>query len=228
MSAGLIYLQTSNFGIDKIPDGPVLCNSIKGFSVVLFYSPTRCQYSPAALQELKRVVGTVNGVVFAVLNIDKHMDVVRMSRNTLTSVEGVPYIMLYFNGVPKQIYPENFPFTAEAMRNFAATVSIGITKAMNNTQRQPRAGQPNQQGSPTGSRDIEQAASAPHRGGGSLGGSAKNTIYYIGSPLKRKNCTYISVDDQQVAISKSSQAQKGRQQQQSRANYPPVGNVNYR
>lgn len=175
MSAGPLYLQTSNFGINKIPDGPVLCNSIKGFSVVLFYSPTRCQYSPHALAELKSVVGHVNGVVFAVLNIDKFMDVVKMSRNTITSIDGVPYIMLYYNGVPRQIYPENYPYTAEAIRAFASTVSTNIAKSMATATQQAQ-----QKEAPAIKKDE----------------GVKKTIYYIGTPLKRKNCTYISVDTQ--------------------------------
>jgi len=178
MSSGPLYLQTSNFGINKIPDGPVLCNSIKGFSVVLFYSPSRCPYSPHALAELKSIVGHVNGVVFAVLNIDKYMDVVKMSRNTITAIDGVPYIMLYYNGVPRQIYPENYPYTAEAMRAFASTVSSNMAKSMANaTQTQPQSKEPPKKD------DVP-----------------KKTIYYIGTPLKRRNCTYISVDTQMTSI----------------------------
>lgn len=130
MVAGLLYLQSSNFGKDNISEGVALCNSIKGFSVVLFYSPTKCRYSPYALQEFKKVSGTINGVIFAVLDIDKNMETVRMSRDTVTSIEGVPYIMLYYNGTPRQIYPEDYPFTSEAIRDFSASVSIGIAKSM--------------------------------------------------------------------------------------------------
>jgi hypothetical protein len=130
MSTGLVYLRSENFGVDKIKEGPVLCNSIKGFSVVLFYSPQHCQYSPGALQEFKRIVGTVNGVVFAVLNIDSSMDVVRRSRNTITPIEGVPYIMLYYNGIPRQVYPDSYDLTAEAIRNFSASVSTRIAHTL--------------------------------------------------------------------------------------------------
>lgn len=187
MSSGPLYLQTSNFGINKIPDGPVLCNSIKGFSLVLFYSPSRCQYSPHALAELKRVVGHVNGVVFAVLNIDKYMDVVKMSRNTITSIDGVPYIMLYYNGVPRQIYPENYPYTADAIRSFASTVSTNMAKSM-----------------ATASQTLA-AKETPKKDDGS-----KKSIYYIGTPLKRKNCTYISVDTQLSSITQLSSATQMR------------------
>lgn len=183
MSSGPLYLQTSNFGINKIPDGPVLCNSIKGFSVVLFYSPSRCQYSPHALAELKSVVGHVNGVVFAVLNIDKYMDVVKMSRNTITSIDGVPYIMLYYNGVPRQIYPENYPYTADAIRSFASTVSSNMAKSM-----------------ATASQNQAKETPSPKKDDG-----VKKSIYYIGTPLKRKNCTYISVDTQLTSITQHQQ-----------------------
>ena len=176
MSTGLVYLRKENFGVDKIQEGPVLCNSIKGFSIVLFYSPQHCQYSPAALQEFKRIVGTVNGIVVAVLNIDAAMDVVRLSRNTLTPIEGVPYIMLYYNGIPRQVYPDNYDLTAEAIRNFAATVSTRLAQAL--APKTPSARTSKRDNSPS-PEDKKPASS----------------IYFIHDPnkTKRKSYTYINL-----------------------------------
>jgi len=169
MSFGLLHLQSSNFGIDKIPEGKILCNSIKGFSVVLFYSLERCQYSSHALHEFKKVVGTVHGINFCVLNIDKNMDTVRLSRTTITPIDGVPYIMLYYNGMPKQIYPENYEFISEQIKNFSATVSTNILRSisnMNQIKDKPKT--------PT----IENIKS-------------NSSIYYVGNPI-RKRVTYLS------------------------------------
>ncbi len=174
MSSGLLYLESSNFGVDKIASGQILCNSIKGFSVVLFYSQSKCVYSPKALAEFKRVVGTVNGVLFAVLNIDNNMDVVRLSTKTITPIDGVPYIMLYYNGTPQQIYNEEYPFTTEAIRDFTAKVSLHLTKVLANKEK-----------AAAGSSQAAAAAKAEKL-------QKKNTIYYIGGPI-RKNVTYLNL-----------------------------------
>src|ERR1700704_454978 len=116
MIAGLLYLQSCNFGVARIQEGDAICNSIKGFSIILFHSPKKCQYSPYALQEFKTVAGSVNGVIFGAVDIDKNMDVVRLSRNTVTPIDGVPYIMLYVNGVPRQIYPEQLSFDSASIK----------------------------------------------------------------------------------------------------------------
>ena len=168
MIAGILYLQSSNFGIDQIPKGKVICNSIKGFSVVLFYSSTKCKYSPYALQEFKKASSGVNGVIFGVIDIDRNMDTVRQSRRTLTPIDGVPYIMLYLDGVPRQIYPEEYPFTAKVMHEFVASVTGVISRASKNVQ---RPAQP-QKKKPFGS---------------------THTISYL-SNVRRKNITYIDAE----------------------------------
>lgn len=182
MSTSLMYLQSSNFGVDQTKHGPAICTSIKGISVVLFYSQTRCQYSPAALQEFKKIVGTVNGVMFCVINIDNNMDVVRLSRKTETPIDGVPYIMLYENGVPVQIYPETYTFTAEAMRQFATMVSTSLIKMRTQTQQQ-------QQSKP-------QQSQQPHQP------KINNTVYYISPPRKRDSVTYLKLSDHITTIPK--------------------------
>jgi thioredoxin-like negative regulator of GroEL len=170
---GLMYLQSSNFGVDQTKHGQAICTSIKGISVVLFYSPTKCQYSPAALQEFKRVAGTVNGVLLCVVNIDNNMDIVRQSRKTQTPIDGVPYIMLYENGAPVQIYPESYPFTADSIRQFIVTVSTNLVKMRTQAQQVSTA---------------RARPSAPQQKSG--------TIYYISSPRKRDSVTYFKTSEQ--------------------------------
>lgn len=169
MSFGLLHLQSANFGVDKIPEGRILCNSVKGFSVVLFYSLERCQYSYHALQEFKKVVGTVNGINFGILNIDKNMDLIKLSRSTITPIDGVPYIMLYYNGIPKQIYPENYEFVSEQIKNFSTTVSANILKSISNMNNKQQ---------------VESKEKVLQK-------NNNHTIYYIGNPI-RKRVTYLN------------------------------------
>lgn len=130
MASNILYLRSENFGIDKITTNgsthSVLCNSIKGVSVVLFYSGSRCAYSRDALSEFKRVAPAVNGIVFGAIDIDNAMAVVRLARSTVTRIEGVPYIMLYLNGIPRQVYPDTYEMTAPSIQNFATTIAARL------------------------------------------------------------------------------------------------------
>jgi hypothetical protein len=173
-SFGLIHLSSNNFTLEKTKNGVFLCNSIKGFSVVLFYSLQKCKYSAQALNEFRKVVGSVNGVVFAALDVDKYLDVVRLSRNSATVIEGVPYMMLYYNGIPQQIYPDEYPFLAPDIKQFSATVATNIYNAIKNSEKQQAST----------SQAKQQSASKPSK--------VSKTIYYISSPLKkRQNITYL-------------------------------------
>ena len=41
--SGLLFLNSEDFHLNKGTRGPIMCNNIQGFSLILFYS-TQCQH----------------------------------------------------------------------------------------------------------------------------------------------------------------------------------------
>lgn len=134
MTNPIIYLSPRNFGINTVDGKKLLCTSITGISVILFFSPQKCAYSMPAVQEYKSISSSINGVTLAAVNIDQHIDIIKLSRQTITTIDSVPYIMLYLNGIPRQIFPESYSFTGNNMYNFITSVSSVIMQSTKSQQ----------------------------------------------------------------------------------------------
>jgi hypothetical protein len=52
--SGLLFLQTEDFSIQKGIKGNILCHSIRGLSLLLFYS-TNCQHSRTLVPIFKKL-----------------------------------------------------------------------------------------------------------------------------------------------------------------------------
>ena len=63
MSGGLLFLSANDLTVQKGARGNILCNSIPGFSLILFYS-TQCQYCQNLIPIFKSLPGTVGGCQF--------------------------------------------------------------------------------------------------------------------------------------------------------------------
>ena len=70
--SGLLFLQTQDFSIQKGTKGDILCHSIRGLSLVIFYS-TNCQYSRTLIPIFKRLPGQVGGCQFGMINVRLNM-----------------------------------------------------------------------------------------------------------------------------------------------------------
>jgi thioredoxin-like negative regulator of GroEL len=98
--SGLLFLQQDDFFIQNASKGgTILCNSIRGISVILFYS-TNCEFCKKLIPIFKRLPGQIGGVQFGMANVSSDPNVVRMSRETIAPIKYVPLIILYFNGRP--------------------------------------------------------------------------------------------------------------------------------
>ena len=71
-------------------------NNIDNFSLILFYS-THCQHCQNIIPIMKQLPGTVTGCQFGMINVSKNKKTIRMSKNTITPLTYVPYIILYYN-----------------------------------------------------------------------------------------------------------------------------------
>lgn len=119
---GLFFLTQEDFSVSKGVKGNILTTGIPGVSVVLFYS-TRCEHCQGLLPLFKKLPGAVSGCQFGMINISvgKNKDVVLKSRNTITDIKVVPYILLFVNGRPYMRYVG--PHTIENISKFIYEVS---------------------------------------------------------------------------------------------------------
>jgi thiol-disulfide isomerase/thioredoxin len=97
--SGLLFLQSDDFFIDKGQKGDILCNTIRGLSLILFYS-TECVFCQKFIPMFKTMPGRINGCQFGMINVSKNREVVFMAKNTIAPIKYVPYIILYVNGKP--------------------------------------------------------------------------------------------------------------------------------
>ena len=109
MSA-LLFLSDKDFLVTKHPQGTVLCNRIRGLSLILFYS-TQCVYCKEFLPVFKRLPGSISGCEFGIINVSvgNNRQVVESAKSTISPIKYVPLIILYVNGRPVMRYdgPEN-------------------------------------------------------------------------------------------------------------------------
>jgi len=106
----VIKLQTNDHKIDQGTKGKILCNGIKGISLVMFYSPL-CPISQTLLPEFRRLPQVINGCKFCILNINENQDIITLSEQTISPIEFVPYIIFYINGRPFLQYDDDATLT---------------------------------------------------------------------------------------------------------------------
>jgi len=129
--SGLLFLTQDDFLITDSSKGPVLSNSLKGFSLVLFYS-TQCQYCKELIPIFKNLPGTTGGCQFGMINVTTNKNIVSISKNTITPLTYVPYIVLYVNGKPFMAYQG--PSDENEIRNFVIQVAQKLQKKQQFTQ----------------------------------------------------------------------------------------------
>ena len=122
MSA-LLFLTADDFNVQKGQKGDILCNNLKGYCVVLFYS-TQCVHCHSLIPVFKQLPGTIANCQFAMINVSMQKNVVMMSRNTVAPITYVPYIMFYVNGKPFIKY--SGPYDANEIKRFIIEVSKNL------------------------------------------------------------------------------------------------------
>lgn len=99
----LLFLTNRDFNIKNIKTGRALCSSIRGYSLVMFYS-TQCGHSCKRIPVFRSLPQRIGGCQFGMVDILANMDLVEISRNTVLPIEFVPLIVLYIEGVPYMVY----------------------------------------------------------------------------------------------------------------------------
>ena len=118
--SGLLFLSSEDFSVTKGNKGNILCHSIPGFSLILFYS-TQCVHCQTLIPIFKRLPGTIGGCQFGMINVSTNKLCVRMSKETIAPIDYVPYIILYIAGKPFMRY--NGPHDGGEIKRFILEVA---------------------------------------------------------------------------------------------------------
>ena len=84
--SGLLFLGNDDFNITRGTNGPILCNTLSGFSLVLFYS-TQCKHCNSLIPIFKRLPGTISGCQFGMVNISIHKDLIYGDSDLISYLE---------------------------------------------------------------------------------------------------------------------------------------------
>ena len=123
--SGILYLTKEDFFIGKGIKGPLLYTSIKGFSLLLFYSDN-CKHSRNVLPIFKRLPSCISNCVFGMCNIDKNRTAIELSKKTIAPINYVPYIVLCIDGKPHICYKG--PPELDDIKRFIFDVSVNYSK----------------------------------------------------------------------------------------------------
>lgn len=118
--SGLLFLSQDDFSVQRGTKGNVLCTSVRGISLVLFYS-TQCVHCQSLIPIFKKLPGNVGGCQFGMINLSHNKKCLIMSKETIAPIKVVPYIILYINGKPYMRY--NGPHDPNEIARFIVEVS---------------------------------------------------------------------------------------------------------
>lgn len=93
------YLTVKDFSLQDGKKGKLLCNNLRGFSFVMFYS-RQCPHCEQVFPIFKELSRQMNMCAFAMINVSDNPGVVYASHKTVSPIKDVPYLILYINGHP--------------------------------------------------------------------------------------------------------------------------------
>jgi thiol-disulfide isomerase/thioredoxin len=126
--SGLLFLSSEDFTVQRGTKGNILCNTIPGFSLILFYS-TQCPHCQQLIPIFKKLPGTIGGCQFGMINISTNKQCVRMSKETIAPISYVPYVVLYVSSKPFMQYKG--PYDINEIKRFV----LEVAQKINNKQK---------------------------------------------------------------------------------------------
>lgn len=119
MSA-LLFLTDNDFKIVDGVKGPIMCHSISGLSLILFYS-INCPHCQSLIPIFKSLPRYIGACQFGMVNVDTNSNCINMSKHTIAPITFVPYIVLYSNGRPYIRY--NGPYNRDELLKFVSEIA---------------------------------------------------------------------------------------------------------
>ena len=100
----VLELTQDDFRLHKVGVKELVMGTpIQGLSMVVFYSHA-CRECAGFLPTFAQLPRLIHGCQFAALNVSSHSNVLRMSERTIAPIREIPYIVLYYNGLPRYRY----------------------------------------------------------------------------------------------------------------------------
>jgi thiol-disulfide isomerase/thioredoxin len=121
--SGLLFLSSDDFVLQKGTKGTILCTSIPGFSLILFYS-TQCPHCQKLIPIFKKLPGSIGGCQFGMVNVSTNKNVIKLSKDTIAPITYVPYLAIYINGRPFMKY--GGPLLESEIKRFVIEVAQKI------------------------------------------------------------------------------------------------------
>jgi thiol-disulfide isomerase/thioredoxin len=118
--SGLLFLQTADFNLQNGTKGKIMCNNVRGISLILFYS-TKCEHCQKLIPIFKRLPGHIGGCQFGMVNISLEKQIIGMSMQTIAPIKYVPLIILFVNGKPFIRY--DGPHNEQEIKTFVLEVT---------------------------------------------------------------------------------------------------------
>jgi hypothetical protein len=101
MSNNIIFLSSNDFFVGEGSKGKVLCTNVKDLILVMFHADlNKCKYCEEALPEFKQLPLAISSCRFALVNLNRNLEIVKMANETIAPFSYVPYMILYVNGRP--------------------------------------------------------------------------------------------------------------------------------
>lgn len=120
---GLLFFTSEDFYVhEKQHNEKLLNNTVvkNGLLLVLFYS-TQCVHCQNAIPVFKQLNKSIHGCSFGMINVSTNAKVVAMSKMTISPIQYVPLVILYYNGEP--YYKYKGAITLQEIQKFIVQMS---------------------------------------------------------------------------------------------------------
>lgn len=129
--SGIHFLVEDDFILKQGDRGAVLSlvYETRGLTLVLFYKtePNGRNPNESLVNRFKMLSNYINGCKLAMINIDRNVNIIEKSKNTIAPITFVPDLLLYVNGFPYVRY--DGAFDIQQISNFI----VDISQKINNT-----------------------------------------------------------------------------------------------
>jgi len=124
--SGIYFFNTDDFHIKQTERGDIMhLRESKGLALLLFYSK-ECKFCDGLINKFKQLPNLINGCIFGMINVNKNIGLVELSKNTINPLTYVPDLILYVDGAPHVRYDGNHEI--EDIRKFIFDIYKNIEK----------------------------------------------------------------------------------------------------